>query len=196
VAYRLSVSRAKQLASDYIDAQVTDVRTRSVHEVEGGDTHPGPKSGLNSERGTGVTEVSGVQGLRQAEVGASGLGSSVSFSSSGAWAVDGPDTTRAINYATDFSGSEQPAWIVGALGPRPAFVDEQPRYDAVAKSITDYRERYEIVGDDPLGLRPFESMPRIAYEAVAGEIRDYERFLWREIGPPVRDIGHDLGLGL
>jgi conjugative relaxase-like TrwC/TraI family protein len=89
----------------------------------------------------------------------------------------------------DFSGSQTPVYIVAALGSRPGFVDEQPRYDRITQSINHYRAQYAIEGDDPLGPRPFEALPRLAYDEVAAEIRAYERCRWRELEPPERGLG-------
>jgi conjugative relaxase-like TrwC/TraI family protein len=95
-----------------------------------------------------------------------------------------PTTFRTINFATDFSSPEPPAHIVAALGSRPGFVDEQAHYDQLTQAINDYRELHDINGDDPLGPRPFETFPRLDYDRVAGEIRAYERRRWRELDPP------------
>jgi hypothetical protein len=105
--------------------------------------------------------------------------------------MDSSTTYAGINFATDFSGPEPAAYVVAALGPRPAFVDEQPRYDEAAQSITRYRDRYEVEGDDPLGPRPSDSFDRLEYDLVAAEIRGFERRRWRELEAPA----HDLGLG-
>ena len=82
---------------------------------------------------------------------------------------------------------------MAALGTRPAFVDEQRRYDRVARAIDTYRERFAVGGPDPLGPRPFETFPRLAYDHVASQIRDYEKVRWRELDPAVpwyRRTGH------
>jgi hypothetical protein len=94
-------------------------------------------------------------------------------------ALGGTDFT-----ATDFTGPEPPAYIVAALGPRPFFVDEQGRYDQLTQSINDYRALYSVEGDDPLGPRPFETFPRLAYDAVAAEVDRYEHRRWRELEGP------------
>jgi len=101
-----------------------------------------------------------------------------------------PEVPRAVDsLATDFSGPAQPPWITGVLGPRPAFVDEQPRYDEIAAAITLYRRHHSIQGDDPLGERPFEVSSRLAYDAVAAQIRAYGRRRWRELNAPSLDTG-------
>ena len=101
-----------------------------------------------------------------------------------------PEMPRAVDrMATDFSGPAQPPWITVALGRRPAFVDEQARYDEIAAAITHYRRHYSIQGDDPLGERPFEARSRLAYDAVAEEIRSYDRRRGRELAAPSLDNG-------
>jgi hypothetical protein len=72
---------------------------------------------------------------------------------------------------------------VAALGTRPAFVGEQRRYDRVARNIDTYREHFGIDGSDPLGPRPFETFPRLAYDEVTAQIRKYEEVRWREMRP-------------
>jgi hypothetical protein len=91
---------------------------------------------------------------------------------------------------TDFSESDQPGYITDALGSRPAFVDEQADYDALADAIERYRTRNQVIGNDALGVRPFSVIPRIEFDAVRAQIDAYGRFRWRELDPP------DLGLGL
>jgi Ti-type conjugative transfer relaxase TraA len=104
-----------------------------------------------------------------------------------------PKVPRAVDrMATDFSGPGQPPWVTGALGRRPAFVDEQARYDKIAAAITDYRRHFSIQGDDPLGERPFEARSRLAYDAVAEQIHAYERRRWRELDAPSLDTGLSL----
>jgi hypothetical protein len=92
-------------------------------------------------------------------------------------------------WVTDFSGPEAPAHVVAALGARPAFVDEQPRYDDLAAAISEYRVRYDVEGDEPLGARPHEPGPRLSYDALAARIRGYDRYRGRELDMPNRDVG-------
>jgi hypothetical protein len=70
---------------------------------------------------------------------------------------------------------------VGYLGPvmgtRPLFLDERREYDRLARTISDYRRRYEITGDDALGPRPFAALQRSAYESVLADLRQYQRQL-------------------
>ena len=81
-----------------------------------------------------------------------------------------------------FADLEGPEHHVAALGTRPAFIDEQRRYDRVARNIDDaYRDRFGVDGSDPLGPRPLESFPRLAYDKIAAQIRAYEKVRWREI---------------
>jgi hypothetical protein len=99
-----------------------------------------------------------------------------------------------IDWSARFADIENPEHHVAALGARPAFVNGQRRYDRVARSIDTYRERFDVAGPDPLGPRPFESFPRLAYDYVAAQIRDYEKVRWRELtrqppGIEARDIG-------
>jgi hypothetical protein len=112
-----------------------------------------------------------------------------------------------IDWRARFADIENPEHHVAALGTRPAFVDQQRRYDRVARSIDTYRERFDVDGPDPLGPRPFETFPRLAYDYVAAQIRDYEKVRWRELtrqppGIEARDIGAqeiagmDVGLDL
>jgi hypothetical protein len=101
-----------------------------------------------------------------------------------------PEVPRAVDsLATDFSDPAQPPWITGVLGPRPAFVDEQPRYDEITAAITLYRRHYSIEGDDPLGDRPFEASSRLAHDAVAAQIRAYGHRRGRELDAPSLDKG-------
>ena len=94
-----------------------------------------------------------------------------------------------IDWRVDFGESEAPEHLVAALGTRPAFVDEQRRYDRVARSIDAYRNRFAVAGADPLGPRPFETFPRLAYDEVAAQIRDYEKVRWRNLTRPSLGIG-------
>jgi conjugative relaxase-like TrwC/TraI family protein len=99
-----------------------------------------------------------------------------------------------IDWQVQFADGGPSEHLVAALGTRPAFVDEQRRYDRVARSIDTYRERFSIDGSDPLGPRPFESFPRLAYDHVAAQIRDYEKVRWRELTRPLSGIEtRDLG---
>jgi hypothetical protein len=95
----------------------------------------------------------------------------------------------AIDWQVRFADLEGPAHHVAALGTRPAFVDEQRRYDRIARNIDAYRERFGVDGPDPLGPRPFESFPRLAYDEVARQIRVYEKVRWRELTRPSPGIG-------
>ena len=100
---------------------------------------------------------------------------------------------RPIDWRVRFADLEGPQHHVAALGTRPAFVDEQNRYDRVARAIDIYRERFAVDGSDPLGARPFEAFPRLAYDHVAAQIRDYERVRWRELTRPSPGIsGRDI----
>jgi len=100
---------------------------------------------------------------------------------------------RPIDLRVRFADLEGPQHHVAALGTRPAFVDEQNRYDRVARAIDIYRERFAVDGSDPLGARPFEAFPRLAYDHVAAQIRDYERVRWRELTRPSPGIsGRDI----
>ena len=92
-------------------------------------------------------------------------------------------------WATDFSAPERPAWAVRALGPRPAFVDEQPRYDGLAAAIERYRRERDISDDDPLGPRPEDPTARLRHDALAAEVRAFERYRWRELEPPSIESG-------
>jgi UvrD-like helicase C-terminal domain len=94
-----------------------------------------------------------------------------------------------IDWRVDFGESEVAEHLVAALGTRPAFLDERRRYDRVARNIDAYRERFAVEGSDPLGPRPFETFPRLAYDEVAGQIRDYEKVRWRKLTRPLRGIG-------
>jgi hypothetical protein len=95
----------------------------------------------------------------------------------------------AIDWRVRFADLGGPEHHVAALGTRPAFVDEQHRYDRVARNIDAYRERFGVDGADPLGPRPFETFPRLAYDEVAAQIRAYERVRWRELTQPSPGIG-------
>jgi Ti-type conjugative transfer relaxase TraA len=199
-AYRLSVSRAKQMASQSIDARTTEIGPtelgtsqivgptshgdHGVKKITRGDRLRTHLKGLNMRRGTGVTEVLGVQEAN--------LGGQEAIAPPAPPSRYSSDAAPGLNMATDFSGADQPAWITNALGTRPAFVDEQPRYDDLADVIKAFRQRHDIEGDDPIGPRPFESGPRLDYDAVAERIRGFERFRWREVDPPTQDLG--LGL--
>jgi hypothetical protein len=102
-------------------------------------------------------------------------------------------TRPVIDWRVRFADLEGPEHHVAALGTRPAFVDEQNRYDRVARAIDIYRERFAVDGSDPLGARPFEAFPRLAYDHVAAQIRDYERVRWRELTRPSPGIsGRDI----
>ena len=99
-----------------------------------------------------------------------------------------------IDWRVRFADIGPSEHLVAALGTRPAFVDEQRRYDRVARSIDAYRERFAVDGSDPLGPRPFESFPRLAYDQVAAQIRDYEKVRWRELKRPFPSVeSRDLG---
>ncbi len=100
-----------------------------------------------------------------------------------------PPRPAAIDWRVRFADLEGPQHHVAALGTRPAFVDEQRRYDRVARAIDTYRERFAVGGPDPLGPRPFETFPRLAYDHVASQIRDYEKVRWRELTRPSPGIG-------
>ena len=100
--------------------------------------------------------------------------------------------SAADRMATDFSGPAQLPWITASLGRRPAFVDEQARYDEIAAAISRYRLHYSIQGDEPLGERPFESRSRLAYDAVAEEVRSYDRRRGRQLAAPSLDNGLSL----
>jgi UvrD-like helicase C-terminal domain len=93
-----------------------------------------------------------------------------------------------IDWRVEFADEDPKEHLVVALGRRPAFVDEQRRYDRVARSIDTYRERFSVEGSDPLGPRPFESFPRLAYDHVATLIKDYEKVRWRESPRPFSRI--------
>ena len=73
----------------------------------------------------------------------------------------------------------------GRPGLRPAFVDEQGRYDWVARAIDAYRERYGVDGEDPLGPRPFETFPRLAYDEVAAADPGLRKGALARVGPTV-----------
>jgi conjugative relaxase-like TrwC/TraI family protein len=167
-AARLAVSRAKTLASSHLDEPSLD---RTV-PTTGSIPTPMPV--------------------------AKGLAMDIDVAPSPAPALEAaphrPGLSRDFT-ATDFSGPEQPVYIVAALGSRPGFVDEQPRYDRITQAIDHYRAQYAVEGDDPLGRRPFEAIPRLAYDAVAAEIRDYERCRWRELEPPDLELP-ERGLGM
>jgi hypothetical protein len=105
-----------------------------------------------------------------------------------------PGSLSPVDWRVRFAHAAPPAHLVAALGTRPAFVDEQRRYDRVARSIDTYRDRFSIEGPDPLGPRPFESIPRLAYDHVAAQIRDYENVRWRELKEPFPGIeARDMG---
>jgi conjugative relaxase-like TrwC/TraI family protein len=93
-----------------------------------------------------------------------------------------------IDWRVEFSEAETPEHLVAALGTRPAFVDEQRRYDRVARNIDTYRAHFGVDGIDPLGRRPFETLPRLAYDEVAAQIVSYEKVRWRELGRPFSRI--------
>ncbi len=84
-------------------------------------------------------------------------------------------------WATDFSGPAPDPGIAKALGSRPAFADEQPRYDALAAGIEEYRRRHGVGGDEPLVDRPREARARLAFDSLSAQIRDYERYRWRQL---------------
>jgi ATP-dependent exoDNAse (exonuclease V) alpha subunit len=84
-----------------------------------------------------------------------------------------------------------PAYQVEAIGCPPAFADERREYERVARVLAEYRDRYEVVGRDPLGPVPMEALRRTRYEEVRRELRRYERRLGRARELP----GPDLGLG-
>jgi conjugative relaxase-like TrwC/TraI family protein len=112
-----------------------------------------------------------------------------------------------IDLRARFADIESPEHHVAALGPRPASVNRQRRYDRVARNIDAYRECLDVNGPDPLGPRPFETFPRLAYDEVVNQIQDYEKMSWRELnrqspGIETRDLGGqeivgiDIGLDL
>lgn len=72
-------------------------------------------------------------------------------------------------------------YLVQVIGRRPAFLDERRDYDNLARTITSYRKRFGVEADDVLGDRPFESIPRSAYEAVLADIRNYQHRLGRSL---------------
>jgi hypothetical protein len=84
-----------------------------------------------------------------------------------------------------------PAYQVEAIGRPPVFADERREYERVARVLAKYRDRYEVVGRDPLGPVPMEAVRRTRYEEACRELRRYERRLGR-----ARELrGPDLGLG-
>jgi hypothetical protein len=116
-------------------------------------------------------------------------------------------TRPAFDLRARFADIESPEHHVVALGARPASVNGQRRYDRVARNIDAFRERFDVKGPDPLGPRPFETFPRLAYDEVVNQIQDYERMSWRELnrqspGIETRDLGGqeivgiDMGLDL
>jgi hypothetical protein len=171
-ASRLSVSRSKALASSHLGAE----------PIEGGVLKPLAIPG----------PILGRKGSDMRVDPPLSTDSSTESRTTG--------TARSVNgLATDFTATDTsrpapPAYIAAALGPRPAFVDEQPRYDQITQSINDFRARHAVEGDDPLGPRPFEAFERLAYDRVVAEIRAYERCRWREhaspeLQPPERGLG-------
>ncbi len=84
-----------------------------------------------------------------------------------------------------------PAYQAEAIGYPPAFADERREYERVARVLAEYRDRYQVVGREPLGPVPVEALRRTRYEEACRELRRYERRLGRarELGDP------DLGLG-
>ena len=61
----------------------------------------------------------------------------------------------------------------------------------MARVLAQYRDRYQVVGRDPLGPVPMEALRRTRYEAARRELRAYEHRLGR-----ARELsGPDLGLG-
>ena len=84
-----------------------------------------------------------------------------------------------------------PAYQVEAIGRPPAFADERREYERVARVLSEYRDRYEVVGRDPLGPVPMEALRRTRYEEARRALRRYERRLGRARELP----GPDLGLG-
>jgi Ti-type conjugative transfer relaxase TraA len=159
-AARLTVSRAKVLASSHFEVEPVPAHDLSI-------TSTPQRFDQTWNAGSGMQLVPG--GGRADEV-AAGRSTVALFAN---------DFT-----ATDFTEPEPPAHIVAALGPRPYFVDEQGRYDQLTQSIDDYRALHVIEGDDPLGPRPFETYPRLAYDAVAAEIARYGSRRWRELTGP------------
>jgi hypothetical protein len=112
-----------------------------------------------------------------------------------------------IDLRARFADIESPEHHVAALGPRPASVNRQRRYDRIARNIDAFRERFDVNGPDPLGPRPFETFPRLAYDEVVNQIQTYEKMSWRELnrqspGIETRDLGGqeivriDMGLDL
>jgi conjugative relaxase-like TrwC/TraI family protein len=110
-------------------------------------------------------------------------------------------------WATDLSGPPPSPWITEILGSRPAFVDEQPRYDELAAGIEEYRRRHGVDGEDPLGDRPRGVPARLAFDSLTQQIRSYERCRWRQLDerglephglehPGLKPRGLDLGWGL
>jgi conjugative relaxase-like TrwC/TraI family protein len=164
-AARLAVSRAKVLASSHLEEQSVPRQDRL--------NTPVPER--TRQRGSAAGRLPLVPATGSAD-DLAGHPATV--------ALGATDFT-----ATDFSGPEPPAHIVAALGPRPFFVDEQGRYDQLTQSIDRYRSLQGVEGDDPLGSRPFETFPRLAYDAVAAEVARYERRRWREREGP------ELGMG-
>lgn len=83
------------------------------------------------------------------------------------------------------------AYLVAAMGRPPAFEDEREEYERVARVVADYRDRYGVVGTDPLGPVPMEALRRTRYDEARRELRAYERRLGRARELP----GLDLGIG-
>ncbi|MGH8980809.1 MAG: ATP-binding domain-containing protein, partial [Acidimicrobiales bacterium] len=82
-----------------------------------------------------------------------------------------------------------PDYLVAAIGRPPALADERAEYQRVARALANYRDRYEVVGIEPLGPVPTEALQRTRYEDVRRALRAYERRLGRERELPGLDLG-------
>jgi conjugative relaxase-like TrwC/TraI family protein len=183
-ATRLTVSRAKVLASSHLGESLAwGAEGPAISER---DRTPADRSQFGRSRADRVREIDIGEG-RRFDSSALGHGGPVARDVGGR--DFGAGAFGGVNFSTDFSGPEPAVHIVAALGSRPAFVDEQAHYDQLTHVINDYRTHHDVEGDDPLGPRPFETFPRLAYDAVAADIRSYEGRRWRAPEPPERDLG-------
>jgi hypothetical protein len=90
---------------------------------------------------------------------------------------DGQPSDVVAAQSVQMHSMDSPAsdYLMAALGTRLPL-----QTNNATTGLSAYREHFGIDGSDPLGPRPFETFPPLAYDEVTAQIRQYERVRWRE----------------